>query len=133
MEERGVQLEWQVDDAMGMISSDPATLRLVINNLFDNALSYGRFPGTLRIAISRQGERVELRMANPVADPIEDPERWFEPFFRRDSARHDHKSHLGIGLTLSREAIQAVGGTLSARMDGQGRVEFMLAMPALGA
>jgi signal transduction histidine kinase len=96
---------------------DEALLRIILNNLFDNAVSYAARNGEIRLSGCLAGSRVRLQISNPVEEPPADPERLFEPLFRSDASRHDAADHLGIGLTLSRDAAQAMGGTLQARVD----------------
>lgn len=96
---------------------DEALLRIVLNNLFDNAVSYSAKHGEIRLSGRVAGDRVRFEISNPVEDTSVDPERLFEPLFRSDSSRHDSADHLGIGLTLSRDAAQAMGGTLQARVE----------------
>lgn len=106
-------------------------LRIILNNLFDNAVSYAAEEGEIRVAARVAGDRVIVEVANPVVDPPADPERLFEPLFRRDASRHDSDDHLGIGLTLSRDAAKALGGGLTARRTADG-LAFALELPAAG-
>jgi len=116
------------------VRSDVATLRIILNNLFDNAVEYASAKGEIRIEGRAAGGRVRLEVSNPVDDPPDDPERLFEPLFRRDGSRHDAADHLGIGLTLSRDAALVLGGGLLARraVVGSGLV-FMLDLPVADA
>lgn len=109
--------------------ADPALLRIVLNNLFDNAISYTSPGGSIRIRTMRVQDEVEIRVSNTTDDGPIDTDRLFEPLFRRESSRHDAGSHLGIGLTLSSEAAKAMHGTLRAR-SSDGEIEFILALPA---
>ncbi len=119
------------EDSAGSLlaTADPVLLRIIFNNLLDNAVSYSKAGGEIRISARREGNEAILSFANPTDDFPEDPERLFEPLFRRESSRHDAESHLGIGLTLSQEAARAMGGTLRARKVGDD-LEFTLALPA---
>lgn len=112
-------------------NADPTLLRIIVNNLLDNAASYSPSPGEVRIESRYAEGRVELRMANRSDDLPENLERLFEPLFRKESSRKDAETHLGIGLTLSLEAATAMGATLQARKkDAGGWIEFVLAIPA---
>jgi len=101
---------------------DEALLRIVLNNLLDNAVSYSAPGGEIRLNGGEAGNRVRFEISNPVDDSPVDPERLFEPLFRHDSSRHDSVDHLGIGLTLSRDAAEAMGGTLRARLERTGEM-----------
>lgn len=111
-------------------AADPTLLRIIINNLLDNAASYSPTSGEIRIRCQRTAGHVELRMANRSDDLPDNLDRLFEPLFRKESSRNDAETHLGIGLTLSLEAATAMGATLQARKtDAGGWIEFILAIP----
>ena len=113
---------------------DEALLRIILNNLFDNAVSYSARNGEIRLTGGRHGNKVRFEISNRVDGSPVDPERLFEPLFRSDSSRHDAADHLGIGLTLSRDAAQAMDGTLQARVENASETSgfvlvFMLELP----
>ncbi|HEY8962226.1 MAG TPA: ATP-binding protein [Luteolibacter sp.] len=114
---RGLALVNELPDVRLIASGDEALLRIVLNNLFDNAVSYSAGNGDIRLGGGVAGNRLRFEISNPVNEPPDDPERLFEPLFRSDGSRHDAADHLGIGLTLSRDAAQAMGGTLQARVE----------------
>ncbi|MDP4625035.1 MAG: ATP-binding protein, partial [Akkermansiaceae bacterium] len=108
---------------------DPAMTGIILSNLLDNAISYSAPGSTISINLSAHPDHAEISFTNPSTDLPEDLERLFEPLFRRDSARTSN-THLGIGLTLSREAASAMSGTLTATCPGNGLVCFCLCLPA---
>ena len=110
-------------------TADQALLRIIFNNLFDNAVAYSKPEGRIRIDGKREGDEIVIRVANPALDFPEDPERLFEPLFRHELSRHDAGSHLGIGLTLSREAAHSMDGDLRVDRTGEDLV-FILVFPA---
>ena len=112
-----------------LASGDPSLSRIILNNLLDNAHSYTPAGGTVRIGFGETAGHAEIRISNPTETPPENPDQWFEPLFRRDPSRHDAGSHLGIGLTLSLNAANAMGWSLVARTTAEGWVEFVLRVP----
>lgn len=111
------------------VAADAALCRIVLNNLLDNAVCYSPSGGEVRVELDSQSGKARLKVANPTAELPDDVERWFEPLFRKDTSRHDSAAHLGIGLTLSRDAAVAMGGSLTVRKIGDRRIEFILALP----
>jgi signal transduction histidine kinase len=109
--------------------SDPTLLRIIFNNLFDNAACYASSGSEVRVCGAVVGDQIEIRVANMADDLPDNLDRLFEPLFRRETSRNDSESHLGIGLTLSLEAVKAMGGTLNARKAGEGWIEFVLSLP----
>lgn len=130
-EQRG--LKFTRDFPAGPMSAqgDATLLRIIFNNLLDNAVSYAAPGGEIRIHGGLVGGKVEIRIANPASDLPENLDRLFEPLFRKESSRSDAGAHLGIGLTLSLEAATAMGATLQARRTDDGWIEFVLTVPLL--
>ena len=92
---------------------DPARLRLLLRNLFDNALRHGG--GTrldITLAPAAGGVRLRVRDHGPGVDPAV-LSRLAEPFYRPDNARQRSTGGVGLGLYLCRLIVQAHGGTLS--------------------
>ena len=111
--------------------ADPVLLRLVFNNLLDNAISYATPGSTVTLEVSRSRNRIETAFTNSCEDMPKDLERLFEPLFRKDTSRTENGgSHLGIGLTLSREAAEAMNATLTADMPDKESIRFTLSMPS---
>ncbi|RYD20127.1 MAG: hypothetical protein EOP88_16330 [Verrucomicrobiaceae bacterium] len=129
-EQRGLAVNRDVPSHPLIATADPTLLRIIINNLLDNAGSYSPSPGELRIRAALADNRVELRFANRSDDLPDNLERLFEPLFRKESSRNDSASHLGIGLTLSLEAATAMGATLRAEKRDGGWIEFILVIPS---
>lgn len=127
---RGLTVKNELAGAPLLANGDSTLVRIILNNLLDNVASYASEGGEVRIQGGPNGSLVEIRIANPTNDPPDDPDRLFEPLFRRETSRNDASAHLGIGLTLSLEAATAMGTTLKARIIDAGWIEFTLAMPS---
>jgi signal transduction histidine kinase len=130
-QERGLRVKDDLGSEPLIATADAALLRIIFNNLLDNAVSYASEGGEIRLSGRRTDRGIEIAVANPAEDFTGEIERLFEPLFRRESSRHDAASHLGIGLTLSRDAANAMGGTLSAEKSSDGLC-FTLALPSAG-
>lgn len=125
-DERGLQVKRDFPDAPVIVSGDTTLLKIIFNNLLDNAVSYAPRGSEIHIHSGRCGGLEEIRIANPSDDLPENLERLFEPLFRRDASRNASEAHLGIGLTLSLEAASALGANLYARKTDAGWIEFVL-------
>ncbi len=130
-EERGLALSISSSAEKILVLGDPALSRIIFNNLIDNALSYTPAGGLVRVEFGETAAHVELRISNATEKPPENPSQWFEPLFRSDPSRHDSGAHLGIGLTLSLEAANAMGWSLVAQVTDERRVELVLRAPKI--
>ena len=128
-EQRGLKIPAISGQAPLWAIGDRALVRIVFNNLLDNAASHAEPGSEVAIRFLRSGDKAEVSVSNSAKDMGGDLERLFEPLFRRESSRHDAESHLGIGLTLSLDAAHAMAGSLTAGMTEDGWIEFALGLP----
>jgi signal transduction histidine kinase len=99
----------------------------VVTNLLDNAerhaLSY------VCLEVRRSDDQALLCVSNdgdPI--PVDDRERIFERFYRRDAARSRSHGGTGLGLAIAREVIEAHSGTIRVE-DGDAAVRFVIRLP----
>jgi signal transduction histidine kinase len=125
-EELGLQVKRDFPAGPLTATGDMTLLKIVLNNLLDNAVSHATPESEVVIHASVTGKHVEIRISNRTENLPDNLERLFEPLFRRETSRSDAGTHLGIGLTLSLEAATSMGATLQARRPGAGWIEFVL-------
>ena len=127
-EQRGMKVIRDLPAGPIFANGDTTLLRIIFNNLLDNAISYSSSNSEIRIQGGVTGGQIEIRIANQAEGLPENLERLFEPLFRREISRSDAGAHLGIGLTLSHEAATAMGATLQVRTPQNDWIEFVLAL-----
>jgi len=111
--------------------SDPVGLRLVFSNLFDNAVEYTDETGRIWVTGHCTDKAVEVKVAN-TGCPLsaEQVGQVFDAFWRADSSRTDTGVHFGLGLSLVRRTILAMGGTVSTSLEPGGVFAVYLVLPA---
>lgn len=93
--------------------SDPGRLTQVIVNLMGNAIKFTPPQGQVIISVGahQRQARVEVRDTGP-GIPAEEVDRIFDRFYQGSiNSRHRHAG-MGLGLYISREIIQALGGRI---------------------
>lgn len=117
-----VDLEGEAVYAIG----DPDRVRQIIRNFISNALRYGG--DTILVTIQSEEETAKVIVCDN-GDPIpeDDRERIFEPYQRAHNAVGVTGS-LGLGLAISRQLAQMMGGDVTYRYEG-GESIFELALP----
>jgi two-component system sensor histidine kinase QseC len=111
------------------IESDPTLLRLIFNNLLENAVEYSK-PGTaVAITGASQNGQFTLNITNSVQQlHAGDIPYLFERFWRKDAARSGG-DHAGLGLSLSRALATSLGYALTASLDDKARLTMQLSGP----
>ena len=96
-----------------LVHTDAGKLRQVLINLTANAITYTE-RGQVTVRLSAEtGSRLRLRIEvsdTGVGIAPEDQERIFEPFVRADQ---HHTGGTGLGLTITRQYVRQMGGTIS--------------------
>jgi signal transduction histidine kinase len=109
------------------VDAAPDDLRLIIDNLINNALTYSPAPARVELTLT-DGGTPELRVAdNGVGLPAAELERVFEQFHRIDNPDFGYPPGTGLGLYISRRSAERNGGTLVVErsIPGEGTV-FLL-------
>ena len=116
---REYELSFEAPDALACTLDVPA-YQLILRNLVDNAIRYGRQGGRVAVELYQQGGLIALSVADdgPGIAP-EDQDRVFERFHR--GTGHDAPG-AGLGLAIVKQAAAKLGGTvqLSAGLNGRG-------------
>ena len=124
--------------AVQHVFADQRRLRQVLLNLLSNAVKYNHPAGRVTVAVDSQpGDRLRISISDTgrgIGDY--DIGQLFTPFQRLDAAQAGIEG-AGLGLTLSRQLIEAMGGTIGATSaPGEGSVfwvELPVAPPAATA
>ena len=115
----GLRLELEIDDETIHVPLRPRMLRLVVENLLENAIRYAGEGASCVVSLGRDEGRVLLEVADDGSGvPDEDVPRLFERFFRSDRARTTRGT--GLGLAIVKHVVESAGGSVEAR-GGQGR------------
>lgn len=98
------------------VDGHPLQIRLIIENLLANALFYTPPESRVefRLYHSNENARLTVRDFGPGV-PEEHLKSIFRPFFRVDASRGRKYGGIGLGLTLVREASEALGGSVEAQ------------------
>ena len=114
------------------VRADRRRLLQVLVNLLSNAVKYNRPGGRIELTAEAQGAQVRIAVADDGPGlAAEQVARLFIPF-ERLGAQHDGTPGTGLGLVLSRQLAEAMGGSLdAASTPGEGSV-FTLRIPAAG-
>jgi two-component system sensor histidine kinase GlrK len=85
----------------------------VLDNLYSNAVHYGKESGNIWIRSRQVGQRVQIDVANS-GTPIPEAEQTmiFEPFFQGSHQRKGAVKGSGLGLSIAQDCIRRMRGEL---------------------
>jgi PAS domain S-box-containing protein len=111
--------------------ADEDKLRQVLVNLLDNAIKYSPDGGEVRVELAGGAGRVRLTVRDHgLGIPSGDQERIFEKFYRLDPALMRGVGGSGLGLFISRELVNRMGGSLTVRSQPGEGAAFVVDLPA---
>ena len=116
------------------LSADPGRLEKAIGNVLANAVKYSQQQGEILVTVTRDNGSVLVCVRDQGAGIAAEILPHVFNFFthgRSNGARRDVNAGLGIGLHISREIVEAHGGTIEAKSEGPGKgAEFIVRLPA---
>lgn len=122
-------IEVKIEPGLPPVTSDDASVELVVRNLISNAIKYGPAGGTVAVSCRRDRDVVVVSVADEGPGvPTDDPSRIFELFYRTDDARLRAQG-AGIGLFVVRVLVEGSGGVVSAVNRPGGGSEFSFSLP----
>ncbi|MFD8245480.1 ATP-binding protein [Nocardia sp. NPDC059691] len=110
------------------VLADSGLLERVLANLIDNALRHAPRAGTVRVTAERAGDRVAIAVVDTGPGvPHGTEEQLFEPFQRRGD--RDNTTGVGLGLSVVRGFVEAMGGTVHAEPTPGGGLTMLVDLP----
>ena len=99
------------------VNADKEKIRMVIINLVDNAIKYGKQKGLIEgSAYKIDGKKILVEISdNGYGIAEEHLPRIFERFYRTDQARARKEGGSGLGLSIVKHIIEAHGDTIHVR------------------
>ena len=132
--ERGIELTVIDESACDcFVLADRTRLKQVVLNLLSNAIKYNRHGGHAHIACTRGADAVRVAIADTGPGLGHDEAtRLFQPFERLGAAQTPVEG-AGLGLALSRELMDAMGGQIGLESEVGSGCTFWICLPRVEA
>ena len=113
-----------------VIEGDEGRLDQVVTNLLSNAVKYSPAGARIDVHLARQDGHATLSVVDHGIG-IPEPERkdLFAPFSRTTAARQMGVEGTGLGLYISRQIVEAHGGTIHFEETPGGGATFLVCLP----
>lgn len=106
-EEKKIHLDLKLEERPVFCMVDKDSLRRVFMNIISNALKYGEE----EMMIEQHGSRISFKNKTNYIDTI-DTQKIFDRFFT--VAKNRVNGSMGLGLTITKELVEKMGGSISA-------------------
>jgi signal transduction histidine kinase len=128
--EREVSVGDEAGPAELHVLADRQRLKQVLLNLLSNATKYNRPGGSVQLSWEPEGDWVRFEVADTgVGIAEEDLARLFVPFDRIGAEQTTGEEGTGLGLTLSKQLVALMGGTLTVESVVDVGTTFRLELP----
>jgi signal transduction histidine kinase len=110
-----------------MVRGDRVALGRMVQNLVDNAISYGQ---RADVSLSCADDRARIVIADRGPGlPADEVEAMFAPFARKERSRNRETGGVGLGLAIARAIAQDHGGEIALGPRRGGGMEAIVTLP----
>ena len=114
----------------GLIYTDKTLLKQVMTILFDNAIKYSEEGGVIRILLDLRDRHLIFSIADDglgISDA--DKKKIFDRFYRVDKARTRQKGGFGLGLSLAKQILDILNGSITVKINHPKGSIFEIRLP----
>lgn len=112
--EKNISLHYDPPKDLPDLMTDEEKFKEVIMNLASNAVKYGKNGGWVKIYHNVTGEKISVIIEdNGLGISENDKKHLFEKFFRSDSVKKSGIQGTGLGLFITKELVEKMGGTIN--------------------
>jgi len=125
-----VEIKFEPKNNLPKIFSDPSQLKLIIENLLDNAIRYIKEKGEVKINLVKKDSRFNFEIKdNGVGIPKEDQKYIFQKFFRSSNILKYKTQGTGLGLYITKSLIEKMGGKIGFKSEENKGSTFWFSLP----
>lgn len=107
---KGIKFNITYANSVQNVKADKCRIQQVIYNLIDNAIKFSKENSYIYITVKEKGEKAQISIKDTGCGIAkEDIDKIWDRFYKSDSSRGRDKKGSGLGLSITKEVIQAHG------------------------
>jgi len=125
-----IELNFYPQKNLPEIFVDPSLIKLVIENLIDNAIRYTRGGGKVKIKLEVKAKNILFSIQDSgVGIPQKEQKYIFQKFFRAENALKERTKGSGLGLYVCKSIIDKAGGRIWFKSEEERGTTFYFTLP----
>ena len=125
-QKHNVQINFAPIDPAWLVHADRTRLKQVVLNLLSNAIKYNRENGTVEVKCTATPERIRINIKDSGEGlPPEKLAQLFQAF-NRLGQEHSSEEGTGIGLVVTKQLVELMGGTIGVKSTVGVGSEFLI-------
>lgn len=125
-----VEIKFEPSENLPKIYNDPSQIKLVIENLLDNAIRYIKERGVIDIKLVQKDRDIYFEIKDSgVGIPENDQKYIFQKFFRSENVLKYQTQGSGLGLYIVKSIIKKAGGKIGFQSEEGKGSTFWLTLP----
>lgn len=112
------------------VKADKGKIQQVIYNLIDNAIKFSHENSIIYITVKEKGDKAQISIKDTgIGIPKDDIDKIWDRFYKSDSSRGKDKKGSGLGLSITKEIIQAHDEHIDVISTTNVGTEFIFTLP----
>ncbi len=129
-EKRNISVTFTTDGDIPPLMIDPENMRIVIQNLVDNAIKYSKPKGEVNVIVKKTESTINIEIKDHgIGIPQANQSSIFKRFFRAPNAVHEETDGTGLGLYIVESIIQRHQGTIRFESKENEGTTFFVTLP----
>lgn len=130
MDKRSLSFEDAIDAGVTCVDADRDEFQRVLTNLLSNAIKYNRDGGTVRVAARRDGDLIEIAVADTgIGMRPEERAQLFRQFYRAKNELTRSIPGTGLGLSIVKSIVESWHGSIDVESEYGTGTRFIIRMP----
>ncbi len=129
-QENGITIAFQSEEDIPELSIDPESMRIVLQNLIDNAVKYSKPNSEVKVEIAKKKKCLEVMIKDHgIGIPKEEQTNIFKRFFRAPNAVHTQTDGSGLGLYIVEDIVKKHHGEIRFTSEMNVGTTFYVTLP----
>ncbi|MBA4318987.1 MAG: hypothetical protein C0412_11365 [Flavobacterium sp.] len=130
MKKKNLDFEIKEDGEGWAMISDKNLLDLIFDNLISNAIRYSKDSSKFYIYLKKKNGKIEVGVQDfGIGIPKNEQDRVFQKFFRAKNALKTETSGSGLGLYLTKKAVEKINGKIWFSSEENKGTTFFVSLP----